>query len=93
MAAITIKDLHVNRSLDRRAMASIRGAGGAPWVFGWMAAFSESSGNRGGTVFNVVNQFFIADQMNFQNQLTDVFNSGANAMLTVGSSQAGSNSR
>ena len=93
MAAITIKDLHVNRALDRRAMASIRGAGGAPWVFGWMTAFSESTGNRGGNVFNIVNQFFVAEQMNFQNQITDVFNSGANATLTVGSNQAGANSR
>ena len=93
MAAITIRDLHVNRSLDRRAMASIRGAGGAPWVFGWMSAFTDSGVHRSGNVFNVVNQFFIADQMNFQNQITDVFNTGANAMLTVGSNQAGSNAR
>ena len=35
MAAITIKDLSIDRALDRKAMAAIRGAG-APWVFGWI---------------------------------------------------------
>ena len=92
MAAISIKDLEHSSTLDRRAMASIRGAGGAPWVFGVSTPF-ESTGGRSGNVFNVVNQFFIARQISFQNQVTEVFNSGANAVVTVDTSQASANSQ
>lgn len=92
MAAISIKDLQHSCSLDRHAMASVRGAGGAPWVFGVSTPF-ESIGGRSGNVFNVVNQFFIAKQISFQNQITEVFNSGANAVLTVDASQASANSQ
>ena len=92
MAAISIKDLDHSCSLDHSAMASIRGAGGAAWVFGVSTPF-ESMGGRSGNVFNVVNQFFIARQISFQNQVTEVFNTGANAVVTIDASQASANSQ
>ena len=38
MASISISDLPRNATLDRQAMAAVRGAG-APWVFGWIRPF------------------------------------------------------
>src|SRR4051794_10609007 len=43
MATITINDLHKNRALDHKAMAAIKGAIGAPWVYGWIRAFVQQS--------------------------------------------------
>ena len=44
MSAITIKDLPPDVELDRKAMASIYGGDGAPWVFGAFQPFIGYSG-------------------------------------------------
>ncbi len=95
MAAITIRDLPVNRTLDRDAMASVRGgAGGGSWVVGWIAPFVAQSGvsSHGGDVYNITSNIFTqvinANQATFQTQNTDVFNSGNNAAISVGPAQA-----
>lgn len=81
MAAITIKDLRTDRTLDREAMSSIRG-GGAPWVFGWIRPHTEFSPSFGTVVnFYQVNNF--ADQMINQIQVIDIDNSAANANINV----------
>jgi hypothetical protein len=43
MANISINDLPADRTLDRQAMAHIRGGDGAPWVYGWMRAICHRS--------------------------------------------------
>lgn len=105
MASLVIRDLPRECTLDTEAMSAIRGAGGS-WVFGWITPYVErsmevfpaagSGGSRGGDIYNisntVVNQFFIANQLSFQNQMTDVINSGANASVNVGANQASANS-
>ena len=102
MATLTIRDLPLGRTLNRTAMSSIRGAGnagGGGWVVGWIAPYlgaAVSGGSQGssehGNVFNISNTFFVqvinAAQANFQNQITDVFNSGNGASIDVGTSQA-----
>ena len=83
MATITINDLPANKALDRKAMSTIRGAGGAPWVFGWIRPFVEGGSGQ----FPVINFYQInnyADQMINQYQSVTVTNSGNNAALNVG---------
>ncbi|MGZ3240873.1 MAG: hypothetical protein ACXWIN_06790 [Burkholderiaceae bacterium] len=94
MAAITIKDLHTSRAMDLKAMASIRGAGGAPWVYGWARPYIERAANFGsGSPINLfqTNNFYIADQMNNQISVIDVKNSAANANINVNATQNASN--
>jgi hypothetical protein len=94
MAVITIKDLHTNSALDWKAMASIRGAGGAPWVYGWARPFIEKAQNFGsGAPINLfqTNNFYIADQMNNQISVIDVNNSASNATINVNATQNASN--
>lgn len=81
MAAITIKDLHTNRVLDRKAMSFISG-GGAPWVYGWIRPYVVSQPSFGPVVnFYQINNF--ADQMINQIQVVDINNSGANSNINV----------
>lgn len=83
MATITINDLPANRALDRKAMSAIRGAGGAPWVFGWIRPFiGDSAGQMPVINFYQINNY--ADQMINQYQMVNVNNTGNNASLTVG---------
>jgi hypothetical protein len=92
MATITINDLPANRALDRKAMSTIRGAGGAPWVFGWIRPFIGDSASQ----FPVINFYQInnyADQMINQYQMVNVNNSGNNASLTVGVDETSLNKR
>jgi hypothetical protein len=103
MASISIKDLPLSRTLDHDAMAGVRGAGGGgSWVVGWIAPFVEHSQSSGGmgygtAVYNITNNIFTqvinAAQATFQTQNTDVFNSGANAIVDVGPNQASAISR
>ena len=81
MASITIGDLPTSSTLERKAMAAIRGAG-APWVFGWIRPFVGAAP----TQFPVINFYQInnfADQMINQFQSVTVNNSGANSTLAV----------
>ncbi|KRB64247.1 hypothetical protein [Noviherbaspirillum sp. Root189] len=85
MTVLAIKDLPLNRALDRKAMSVIRGSG-APWVFGWIRPYVASNPNSGlGTVFNFfqINNTYIADQMNNQIQNVDINNSAANSNINV----------
>ena len=43
MATTTITDLPASRALDYQAMSAIRGAGGAPWIFGAFVPFQPAS--------------------------------------------------
>lgn len=93
MAAITIKDLSIDRALDRQAMASIKGAG-APWVFGWIRPFTEARPSFAPVInlFNISNTF-VADQMVVQFQDINVSNTAANSNLGVSVDGTGSVSR
>jgi hypothetical protein len=82
MANITINDLAVDRTLDRRAMAHIRGGDGAPWVFGWIQAYMPRQ--RG--VAPVINFYQInnyADQLINQFQMVNVSNTAPNSAVNV----------
>lgn len=100
MSTIRISDLPSNRTLDRAAMTRLRGAGGTgSWVAGWIIPFSgATSVNGGGNTFvnitnNIFNQFISANQATFQTQNTDVFNTGANAVIDLAADQASTISR
>lgn len=81
MARITINDLPASTTLDRSAMAAIRGAG-APWVFGWIRPFVGPAPGQVPVInFYQINNF--ADQMINQFQTVSVNNSGAGAALNV----------
>lgn len=83
MAAIVINDLPASRTLDRKALASIKG-GGAPWVFGWIRPFAPASSGLGPVVnFYQINNSFHAEQMINQFQVVDIRNSAANANINV----------
>ncbi|MFL6635242.1 MAG: hypothetical protein ACJ8HJ_23300 [Massilia sp.] len=82
MATITVNDLPTNMALDRKAMAVVRGGGGAPWVFGWIQPYVDASPGPLPVInFYQINNF--ADQMINQYQTVSVNNSGANATLNV----------
>ena len=67
MATLTINDLRMSRALDFKAMSSIKGAGGAPWVFGAFRAFVPESA-RIAPIVNFYQTNFVADQLNVQFQ-------------------------
>jgi hypothetical protein len=82
MATTTINDLPTNRALDHKAMSSIKGGGGAPWVFGAFRAFLPESA-RIAPIVNLYQTNFIAEQLNLQMQSINVANSAANAVINV----------
>jgi hypothetical protein len=86
MSTMTITDLSMSRPLDLKAMSSIRGAGGAPWVFGAFRAFLPDSA-RIGPIVNFFQTNFVADQLNVQFQNIDIDNSAANAEINVNAGQ------
>jgi hypothetical protein len=89
MAAITIKDLRTDRTLDRKAMSFVRG-GGAPWVYGWIRPFVSASPSFGPVInFYQINNY--ADQMINQFQTVDINNSGANASINVALDESSTN--
>jgi hypothetical protein len=84
MATATINDLQMSRALDYKAMSAIKGAGGAPWVFGAFQAFVPESARFVPIVnFYQTNNTFIADQLNVQFQTIDVHNSAPNAVISL----------
>ena len=84
MATTTINDLRMSRALDYKAMSSIRGAGGAPWVFGAFQPFLPESARFAPIVnFFQTNNTFVADQLNVQFQTIDINSSAANAVINV----------
>ena len=82
MTTTTLSDLPMSRAFDYKAMSSIRGAGGAPWVFGAFRAFLPESA-RFAPIVNFYQTNFIADQLNVQFQTIDVENSAPNAVINV----------
>lgn len=86
MTAPTIRDLPLDRALDYKAMSAIKGAGGAPWVFGAFRAFLPEIA-RTLPIVNFYQTNFIADQLNVQFQTIDVENSAANAVINVNAGQ------
>jgi len=88
MANMTIHDLRMSRALDCKAMTSIRGAGGAPWVFGAFQPFLPESARLAPIVnFFQTNNTFVADQLNVQFQTIDIDSSAAHAVINVVASQ------
>jgi hypothetical protein len=93
MAAIAIKDLSIDRALDREAMASIKG-GGAPWVFGWIRPFVEAKPSFGSVInFYQISNSFYADQMVVQFQDINVTNTAPNSTIGVAVDGTGTVSR
>jgi hypothetical protein len=96
MSAISVTDLEYDRELDHKAMASIGGGGGAPWIYGWIAPFSSQQGGGGGVgvvnIYDITNNFN-ADQMINQFQSVDVHNSGANSNINVSPNAIAGNSK
>ena len=98
MTILRISDLPLDRTLDRAAMADLRGAGSrssGSWVAGWIVPFSGMSvaASSGGNSFisitnNIFNQFISANQATFQTQNTDVYNTGAGAVIDLAANQA-----
>lgn len=89
MAAITIKDLRAEHTMDRKAMSFVRG-GGAPWVYGWIRPFVASAPSFGPVVnFYQINNY--ADQMINQIQVVDIKNSGTNASINVALDESSTN--
>lgn len=92
MATITINDLPANRALDHKAMSRIRGADGAPWVFGWIRPYVDELPSQ----FPVINFYQInnyADQMINQYQMVSVINSAPNSNLNVKVDEGSVNNR
>jgi hypothetical protein len=89
MTTATIKDLPLSRALDYKAMSSITGAGGAPWVFG--AFIPESDRILPIVNFYQTNNVFVADQLNVQFQTIAVDNSGSNSAINISAGQNGVN--
>ncbi len=92
MAVITLNDLPTNRALDRQAMSSIRGAGGAPWVFGAFRPFVRAMPSAVMPVvnfFQTENNFYQIDnsihldQSVNQFQTVQINNSGNNASINA----------
>jgi hypothetical protein len=90
MATTTIADLPVSRALDYKALSSIRGADGAPWVFGAFQCFLPESA-RIVPIVNFYQTNYIANQMTLQFQNINVDNSAPNSTINVAANQNGLN--
>jgi hypothetical protein len=84
MSSITVSDLSLNLALDRKAMAAIRGGGGAPWVYGWIQPFVRETPTVGPVVnlYEISNSFY-ANQMNNTFQSVNVQNTGSNLAINA----------
>lgn len=90
MSTLTLTDLPMSRALDFKAMSSIKGAAGAPWVFGAFRAFQPESA-RIAPIINFYQTNFFAEQLNVQFQTIEVANSAANAVINVNAGQNAAN--
>ena len=83
MGAITINDLRLERALERKAMACLRGAG-APWVFGWMSPFVAATPSFAPPInFYQINNSFYAEQVIDQSNTVNISNSAPNSTITA----------
>jgi hypothetical protein len=85
MAKTTIHDLQMSRALDYKAMATVHGGAGAPWVFGAFRPFIRASERIVPTIINQIN--FIAENLTLQFQNINVENSGDNSSINVNAGQ------
>jgi hypothetical protein len=66
----------------------ITGAGGRPWVYGWVRRYAPASLSFGSTVnFYQSNNIYIADQTNNEFQVIDIKNPARNANINVSPKQ------
>ena len=86
MTAMTINDLPMSRALDYKAMSAVKGADGAPWVFGAFLPFLPESA-RIAPIVNFYQTNFIADQLTLQFQNINVDNSAPNSTINVNAGQ------
>lgn len=84
MATLTITDLPLSRALDVQAMASLRGAAGAPWVFGVARPFAPPVASIVPSVnyYNITNNFTFIDKMVNQFTTLDI-DAGDNSPVTA----------
>jgi hypothetical protein len=75
MSAITVTDIPTNRTLDSRAMSSIRGAKAGEWTCGWITPFAPKQPSPFGNFY----QFIYVQTL----QVIDIKNSGANSNITA----------
>jgi hypothetical protein len=84
MAAITIKDLPTNLALDLKTMSSIRGGGGAPWVFAFkpFIPFQEPQLPTALNVYQITNNFY-AENVIDKSQAITINNAAASSNITA----------
>jgi hypothetical protein len=80
---ITISDLPTSRALDVKAMSSLRGAGGAPWVYAFRPAIAATPSLPMVVNHYETNNFTFVDKMVNQFTVLNIENSGDNATLTT----------
>lgn len=95
MSSLVIRNLALDTTLDARAMATVRGGGGAPWVFGWIRPYVPAAPTDAGfggviNVYEISNNYF-ADQMNNQFQTIAVNNSAPNSQINLAADQRSTN--
>jgi hypothetical protein len=92
MTAITISDLPQHRALDQRAIACIRGAAGAPFVYGWIQPYTPPQPSSPAfpamnfyQINNTINNtsIFYAEQVVNQFQTIEINNSAASSNITA----------
>lgn len=88
MTAITISDLPQQLALDRDSIACIRGAAGAPFVYGWIQPYIPPQPAVAG--FPLMNFYqinntnvFYAEQVVNQFQTVEINNSAASSNITA----------
>lgn len=87
MATLTINDLRMSRALDYQAMSCVKGAGGAPWVFGAFQPFVPESARFLPIINFYQTNNYIADNLTLQTQNINVNNSAPSASINVGAGQ------
>jgi hypothetical protein len=88
MTAITISDLPQHRALHRDAIACIRGAAGAPFVYGWIQPYIPPRPAVAAVPlmnFYQINNtnIFYAEQVVNQFQTIEINNSAASSNITA----------
>jgi hypothetical protein len=86
MATTTITDLPASRALDYQAMSAIRGAGGAPWIFGAFVPFQPASAQVQ-PIVNFYQTNYTATNLTLQTENINVQNSAPSATINVGAVQ------
>jgi hypothetical protein len=85
MAAITIKDLPINLALDLKAMSSIGGGGGAPWVYAFkpFQSFDEQPQLPSALNFYQITNNFYAQNVIDKSQAITINNAAASSNITA----------